>query len=206
MSKFIFLTAAVILSLGIIAGTVKKEAQSNQENPEASLSNSAGGKKFNIYCGACHWQTAPQNPIAPPIYNIKKRYTRSYPNETDFVKAMADWVEQPAEQEAVMPGAVQNFKTMPKLGYSRKDVEEIALYIYRTDFSPPVIPDSLRNKMGAFRGHGMGKGRGHGRGMGYGRRGNGKHGRQRGNRSACIPGGFSSSRPQKVSTDSTKLP
>jgi cytochrome c553 len=197
MPKLTVSTVLIILFLGILACAT----ENGQDGKNTSAERTDAEAKFNMYCGACHWQKMPEKPIAPPIYNIKRRYTMSYRNEADFVKAITEWVAKPAEKEAVMPGAVENFKTMPKLGYSEKDVEEIAAYIYNTDFPPAVIPDIMRYKMG---GRGMGKGHGRGMGMGYGRKGGGRGAGRSVNRGACAPGFRMPNRPQNAAVDSIK--
>ena len=125
----------------------------------------------------------------------------SYPAEEEFVKAVVEWIEKPALENSRMPGAVKNYNTMPKLGYSKKDVEEIASYIYRTNFAQPVIPDSIR----MF--HGNRQGRGKGMGMGYGRK-NGGRGRggawKKGGMGACAPGYLNRSTEQISSPDTLK--
>jgi hypothetical protein len=53
-----------------------------------------------------------------------------YPEREAFVKRIVDWVDNPNPKDVLMPGAVQRFGIMPKLGYPREDVRKIAEFLY----------------------------------------------------------------------------
>ena len=83
-------------------------------------------------CTACHMDNAKIS--APKFWEIKENYKRAYPIKRDFIKAMSVWVNDPEEESSIMHQAVKQYKLMPKLYYNLNVLEEIAAYIYETDF------------------------------------------------------------------------
>ena len=65
---------------------------------------------------------------------IKNRYLRAYPNKKDFIKQMSVWVKNPNEETSIMQEGITKYKIMPNLAYDIGALEDIAAYIYDTDF------------------------------------------------------------------------
>jgi len=87
---------------------------------------------FNGNCTICHLIS--KNKTAPSILEIKSRYLRAYPNKKDFVKQMSIWVKNPNEETSIMQEYITKYKIMPNLAYDIGALEEIAAYIYDTNF------------------------------------------------------------------------
>jgi hypothetical protein len=48
---------------------------------------------------------------------------------------MSTWIAHPKEETSIMLDAVKKYELMPYLHYELETLEEIAAYIYETDFS-----------------------------------------------------------------------
>ena len=57
------------------------------------------------------------------------------PNKKDFIKYMSTWVLNPKEETSIMRHSIEEFNLMPNLAYDLKTLEEIAEYIYETNFN-----------------------------------------------------------------------
>lgn len=62
----------------------------------------------------------------------------SYTTEREFVNAFTKWTLNPKEENALMFGAVQNFKVMPKLPFNEDDMVKIATYVYNNELEKPI--------------------------------------------------------------------
>ena len=60
---------------------------------------------------------------------------RAFPKKEDFVAYMSAWVKNPKEETSIMLDAVQKYELMPNLNYELDALEDIAAYIYDTDFT-----------------------------------------------------------------------
>ena len=79
----------------------------------------------------------------------KMHYLRAYDTKEEFVDAMVNWIQNPDEQNALMPGAVKRFKVMPKLPLPTEDLEKIASYIYDNNIEEPVwMEEHMKGKKG----------------------------------------------------------
>jgi cytochrome c553 len=94
---------------------------------------------FNQKCMICHnteGKTA-ETMLAPPFFQVKKRYLMASMDKDDFINTMTNWVKNPSKENALMRGAVQQLNVMPKLGYSEEDIKIISQYIYENDMPKP---------------------------------------------------------------------
>jgi len=140
------------------------EVNNNQIKPE-------GYNLLRNNCYACHSVTAQSHDgiIAPPMEAIKRRYKVSYKTKEEFVDAMTNWALDPKEENALMRGAVNQFKVMPKQPFNKDEIIKIAEYIFDNELEKPTwfkthFDDEHPNGMGNGQGKGMGNGQG--RGMG----------------------------------------
>lgn len=113
----------VILLLSLLLGT-------------SALASNNGKVLMESMCTSCH-VTSGQGVIAPPIFAVKNHVKNAYPAREDFIQQIVDWVEEPNQDVSLMPGAINKFGLMPKLGYSQQDVEKIASYLYDEDLKSP---------------------------------------------------------------------
>jgi len=91
-------------------------------------------------CYACHSVTAQSHDviIAPPMEAIKRRYKMSYQTKEEFVNAMTNWALDPKEENALMRGAINQFKVMPKQPFNKNDIIKIAEYIFSNEIEKPA--------------------------------------------------------------------
>ncbi|MEJ6558663.1 MAG: cytochrome c [Candidatus Thioglobus sp.] len=93
---------------------------------------SDGEALYGQLCASCHTPNASVK-IAPPIFAVVDHVRQAYPQREDFIAQIIEWVDEPKEEVALMPGAIRKFNLMPKLGYSQNDVKEIAEYLFDKD-------------------------------------------------------------------------
>lgn len=145
----------------------------NQPNQEKTLvsenisntvlsQNSEAYNLLKTQCYVCHSITSVSHDsiMAPPMAAVKMRYSKSYSNKEDFIKAVAEWTENPTKENALMRGAVNQFDVMPKLILKPGDIEMIANYIYDNELEEPEWFDAHQQEM---HGNGIGQGKGMGR-------------------------------------------
>jgi hypothetical protein len=60
-----------------------------------------------------------------------------YDNKEDFVNAVVAYAIDPKAENALMIGAVNQFKVMPKQAFSEEDLKKIATYIYENKIETP---------------------------------------------------------------------
>ena len=93
---------------------------------------------YNARCAICHNIDAKQGEmLAPPMVNIKRKYSRVFKNKEDFIKGVVDFTQSPEQGNAMMFGALKQFDVMPKLNYSDEELKKAAEYIYSTEFEKP---------------------------------------------------------------------
>ena len=91
--------------------------------------------KFLSMCASCHVATSSVQ-LAPPLYAVKDHVIKAYPDRQDFIEQVVEWVEEPSRDISLMPGAINKFGLMPKLGFAKEDVRQIAGYIYDEELLP----------------------------------------------------------------------
>jgi len=106
---------------------------------ELKTEQSEGYTLLKNNCYACHSVTSKSHDeiIAPPMVAIKRRYQMSTETRGDFIDAIVKWAKDPKEENALMYGAVQQFKVMPKQAFNEEDLLIIASYIYDNDIEQP---------------------------------------------------------------------
>jgi len=88
---------------------------------------------FNGNCVTCH--KVNQSISAPSVIELQKNYKRAFPQKKDFIKYMSQWVLKPNKRTSIMQDSINKYKLMPELGYQKEVLEEIATYLYETDFT-----------------------------------------------------------------------
>lgn len=174
MNKKVILLVSVV-ALFMSCNQTEKErfvALTAENNNIAFNTNQAPSEGYTLMknnCYVCHNpNTASHDDIvAPPFKGVKMHYTRQYDNKKDFVEAMVSWVQNPDENKALMRGAVNKFKVMPKLPLPSSDLKKIAEYIYENDVDEPAwMKEHMKENQGGKMGKGNGKGIGKGNGKG----------------------------------------
>ncbi len=142
----------------------KKNSKKVTEVVETSTNtDNEGYKLIQQHCYACHSVTSKSHDeiIAPPMVAVKRRYKMSYATEKEFVTAITNWTLDPKEENALMFGAVQNFKVMPKQPFNKDEMVKIATYMFNNELEKPSWFESHFNEEHP---NGMGKGNGMGNG------------------------------------------
>lgn len=99
----------------------------------------SGERLASKYCVSCHHPTAGVNSrMAPPLVQIRDTYMKIYPDPDDFVQAIADFVNHPSAEKALMPSAVKKYGLMPRLSYSKERLEAIAYYMLDAELTMPA--------------------------------------------------------------------
>lgn len=137
--------------------STKTPTKSETENAEALT-------LFQQKCYACHSVTTKSHDeiIAPPMIAVKKRYSMQFDNKEDFVNAVVAYAGDPKAENALMIGAVNKFKAMPKQAFEEDDLKKIAAYIYDNEIETPEwfeghFQQNHKNGKGMGKGQGMNK-------------------------------------------------
>lgn len=166
---FVLIVAFIIISCGKNEKSDKEVSISS--NPKSNLKEQDEGYTLlKNYCYACHSVTTKSHDdiIAPPLIAIKRRYKSYYGSKEEFVNGITNWATSPKEENALMRGAVMQFKVMPKLFYKEIDIRKIATYIYDNELEKPKWfeshfntehPNGMNSGMGKGNSKGIGRGR-----------------------------------------------
>ncbi|WP_230973267.1 MULTISPECIES: c-type cytochrome [Sulfurimonas] len=93
---------------------------------------------FHGNCTTCHFET--KSVSAPAMMEVRTRYLNAFPNKKDFVRQMAEWVQKPSETTSIMQDAIDKYELMPNLAFEKDVLQDIAAYIYETDFTRQHSP------------------------------------------------------------------
>ena len=153
----------VYLFLFVVLFTSCNENKKELTQVDAKMSNVVYSKESEAYtllknqCYACHSINSASHDdiIAPPMVAVKKRYLRLYDDKEEFVEAVSKWALNPEPDNAIMRGAVSQFKVMPKQIFKEVELKKIAEYIYANELEKPDWFMAHEKEM-----HSGGKGRG----------------------------------------------
>ncbi|NND94970.1 MAG: DUF3365 domain-containing protein [Flavobacteriales bacterium] len=135
MKAFSLLATAVV---GIIFLAACSEDESKSSEIAFETPNTNGMRIVQNNCIVCHSPKGEvNNRIAPPMIAIKKHYLDSDNDENVFTKSLISFLKNPNESTSKMPGAVEKFGLMPKQSFTDVQLNDIADYIYNTDFEEP---------------------------------------------------------------------
>ena len=152
------MTASFVFALFLLWNCGGNDAEKNSAKPNNEILASDGYQLIQQKCFICHLEkpdpSKKDQMIAPPMARIQEHYKPSHRTKEAFIQAITEWVSNPSEEKAIMPGAVRRFNLMPHLPYPKEEVVKIAEVLYDMNF------DQMPNH-----GRGNGKGMGRGRGM-----------------------------------------
>lgn len=162
------------MAFSVMACKEKHDPYQAISSKEIKESGHPGKALMEKNCYLCHNPTtAHDNRIAPPMIAIKKHYITETTTKEEFIKDMQEWIKNPAETNAKMPGAVRKFGVMPKAYYPEESIEKIADYMFDNEIDQPDWFESHFNEE-----HVKHSGKGHGNnnrmGEGQGKEGKGK--------------------------------
>jgi cytochrome c551/c552 len=93
----------------------------------------SGELLFNGNCVTCHFKT--EDKSAPSIKKIQTIYKKAFPKKEEFIEYMSNWVSSPNKNSSMMLDDIDKYEIMPTLGFEKDYLQDIASYIYDTDFS-----------------------------------------------------------------------
>ncbi len=158
----------LVVLLVVFSSCSKQKSSEDFGINSSSVSESENAEALALFkqkCYACHSVATKSHDeiIAPPMIAVKKRYSMQYDNKEDFVNAVVAYAIDPKAENALMIGAVNQFKAMPKQAFSEEDLKKIATYIYENKIETPEWFEEhfqQNHKNGQGIGQGMGKGMG----------------------------------------------
>lgn len=161
--KIILLASAFTLLMSCSQTKKEKIDELTLINKSAiAVSNQQKNEDYTLMknnCYACHNPNTKSHDeiIAPPFVAVKRRYSMQYQSKEEFTNAVINWVQNPNEDKALMRGAVNEFKVMPKLPLDSDVLRNIANYMYENEMEEPAWFEEHSKQM-----HGRGKGKGRG--------------------------------------------
>ncbi|MEQ8908904.1 MAG: DUF3365 domain-containing protein [Vicingaceae bacterium] len=110
-------------------------------------------------CYSCHHPTSAEDSrLAPPLFAVKKHYTKKYETKEVFVAAMKSFLNQPTEEKALMKGAIKKFGLMAAMQFPEAEIEVIANYMYENELPKPEwFDEHHKQKHGKGKKHGKEK-------------------------------------------------
>lgn len=104
----------------------------------SELSLEKGKTIVQSVCITCHDpKNSKTDRIAPPLELVKRNYLSVANNERDFIRMVSDFILVPSQEEARLHEEVDEFGLMDPLGYSKTDIQSVAMYLYRTELERP---------------------------------------------------------------------
>ena len=83
---------------------------------------------FNGNCTTCHFINKAVS--APSMKEVQKVYKNAFPNKSDFISYMANWVKEPNKKGSLMHNAIDKYELMPEMVFDQETLYDIAEYIY----------------------------------------------------------------------------
>jgi len=159
LKKLFGIVLSVLLLSVVVAckGDKSKATEAQELEPQSAKTEvSEGYALMKSQCYACHNPESPSHDeiLAPPFAAVKMRYQMFYRSEEEFVSAVVKWTMDPQESEALMRGAVDRFKTMPKQPFKEDEIQKIATYIFNNKLEEPEWFDAHQKEMHAKGGMG----------------------------------------------------
>ena len=145
MKKKLLLVFLLVVSI-LSCNNNKKEKYEEKEVDvtEKSTKNevieitSKGYELMKQKCFICHFEkpdpSRRDEMLAPPFLRIQEHYKPTYPNKEEFIAAVMAIINNPSEENTLMPGAVRKFNLMPKLVYDQEELQLIAEALYDIDY------------------------------------------------------------------------
>ena len=139
MKNYIYLVFSILFILSCADSNKESNTITSELKKGNQVESSQGLDLLQKHCYICHSPESSSHDeiIAPPMAAIKMRYKMSYENEKEFVEAIVEWTMNPKEENALMKGAVDRFKVMPKQLLEKNDMIQLAMYMYQNDLSEP---------------------------------------------------------------------
>ncbi|GAB5410487.1 MAG: hypothetical protein BalsKO_28520 [Balneolaceae bacterium] len=142
--RYLFFLIALLLGSYSCSQTNKATSGTNiDEINYDELSLDRGKTIVETVCITCHHpQKSQSDRLGPPLELVKRNYLSISDGERDFILKITDFILRPSKEKASLHEDVDEFGLMDPLGYSKTDVQSVAMYIYRTELERPDWVDS----------------------------------------------------------------
>lgn len=143
--RLVYFILLFFLSVNCKYDKTKKTSLIKVVNKQASDSPK---NSFTSKCMICHEtkRKTPEKMLAPPFYEIKRRYLKISIDQADFIETMTDWTKKPSLDKAFMKDAINQLGLMPQNNYTDNEIKQIVTYIYKTPFPEPLWLKTHREK------------------------------------------------------------
>jgi len=136
MKSIHFILISISLLTWSCSGGADKNSISSKMQRQLQNEPHPGQKLIAKHCYLCHANEAPSaSRIGPPMTHVKDYYLTNYPTQEEFTEHLISFVQDPAEENSIMPGALEKFGLMPKQQFPLEALHQIADYLYNTDIS-----------------------------------------------------------------------
>ena len=139
MNTIINIAAISILFSGLLLSCSETGKQLEEDNLLAINNQSVNEDKIlsllKTNCFNCHNPDMGESPVAPPLFKVRQHYYDEEITKEEFVAAIINFINNPTEENSIMPGAVRNFGLMPKMSFKEEDLQLIIEYLYDNDVS-----------------------------------------------------------------------
>lgn len=140
IKKYIPLIIAMLL-IGGYSCTQTNQTTSRSDPAEINfdeLSMATGKEIVESVCISCHDpKNSVQDRIAPPLEIVKRNYLTISENERAFIANVTNFVMYPTVEQAKLHSDVEEFGVMDPLGFSKQEIQSVAMFIYRTELERP---------------------------------------------------------------------
>lgn len=138
----------------------KKEISYASKKVVDTESPHPGKTLMETNCYVCHNPTANhEDRVGPPMIAVKKHYLIEGMSKEEFTDAIQNWIANPTEDNAKMPGAIRRFGIMPKQMFPEETIRLISEYLFENDIEEPEwFEEHFNSEKGQHKGMGKGKG------------------------------------------------
>jgi mono/diheme cytochrome c family protein len=137
MIKKIFFSG-VIFTVAYSCSDTSNEGDISEMTADKKLEIAEGFELYESNCVSCHSSDASmENRLAPPMIAVKKHYWKEGMTLEAFTEDIMAFLNNPSNENSIMPGAVSRFNLMPKMNFTEDQISKIASYIFYTEIEKP---------------------------------------------------------------------
>ncbi len=120
-------------------GSSEEKVQADKDGAQFAYEAEKALSLLEIHCNGCHNPDAPSHDElkAPPLVATKFRYKQSHPEREAFITNMADFLNNPSREKALMPNAIDRFGAKFKSALNKEQLTAIAAYMYDHELEEP---------------------------------------------------------------------
>lgn len=132
----VHLLSATVLFSALLCGSAAPQAQS--ASPPDGARMAAGFRALEAACFSCHSpDPGAAQPIAPSMAALRRHYLADHPDYPAFRDAIVAFADDPAADNARLPGAVERFGLMPRLSLDEEVLKDAAYFLYHAELDAP---------------------------------------------------------------------